>query len=791
MPDAGLPKTKTKVDYRVQIVTIVLVLYSGCLVDLAFLLPGQSIWPAPIIWVTLGVLTLGVNWWISHKKTSHVRAVVGVFLTVLVILPFVPLRNQLSGSGGIPMEMNVLLAFRNLGLALAAFSMSPTFLRLSGLVSLFLTLFSVSLPNSSAMGTWLGIYAGLATLWLMVVYWDAWIGNKPNALPTHGSLGFPAVALVLMLLVVGSVVGGMLAAPKDISAFWLQVSPFSGGTERFDPNAWAGVGDGDEQVAGDNPETVGNVKSDIMLKDDGPSLYDVVSDMYGEPFKVKKIRQAIPLGWIKSRELDRKPAENFKANRRFPTSRNIPQRDRRPDSVETDALFFVSGKTPQYLRISAYDRFDGRTLIEEPVLSLPVDQTGSMKADNWFVIALMKHLPWVNGQVKHDIKLAHLGKQLSVRELPTPPHLEAFRLGRVNRPDFFNWSQIDVLALTYRKVPPGEQLELVSGILDRRKLSGDDFNTAEDMQSVASPLPQTVHNKWESLAEKWVEGLPRGREQVEAIENKLRTEYTLDPMVKIPQGEDTISPFLFESRRGPDYMFAVSAAVLLRSLGYYTRVTSGFYVDPEKFDYTTQHTPVRQEDAHFWVEVRLRTGAWMVVEPSPGYEIPRPARTLWESLCSAVAAVANWLAENWLVVGSLLNVTVLGVLFRRRIYDVIATWVWHLRSKADTRGHIVSTLSLLDARCRWAGVPRPTGTTFTKWYKKVVLENTDPIKLSCELPRLANWALYSPVESSSEPDKVKSLSVCRQAVKTWTMRRLREALLGQISPDTQPEVFGR
>ena len=94
----------------------------------------------------------------------------------------------------------------------------------------------------------------------------------------------------------------------------------------------------------------------------------------------------------------------------------------------------------------------------------------------------------------------------------------------------------------------------------------------------------------------------------------LRSEYTLDWDAGIPEGcKDPVAYFLLESRRGPDYLFATAAAALLRHCGLKTRLANGFYVDPEKYDPETGHTPVTRDDLHFWVEIATRDGDWLVV----------------------------------------------------------------------------------------------------------------------------------------------------------------------------------
>ena len=100
----------------------------------------------------------------------------------------------------------------------------------------------------------------------------------------------------------------------------------------------------------------------------------------------------------------------------------------------------------------------------------------------------------------------------------------------------------------------------------------------------------------------------------------LRQGYAHDRSATASSGcTDVVAEFLLESRRGPDYLFASSAAVLLRSLGYPTRLVSGLYAAPGKYDPRTRHTPVTRDDVHFWVA----GPACRTVTGSPSS--PRPA----------------------------------------------------------------------------------------------------------------------------------------------------------------------
>ena len=117
----------------------------------------------------------------------------------------------------------------------------------------------------------------------------------------------------------------------------------------------------------------------------------------------------------------------------------------------------------------------------------------------------------------------------------------------------------------------------------------------------------------------------------------LRQGYAHDRSATAPAGcTDVVAEFLLRSRRGPDYLFASAAAVLLRSLGYPTRVVSGLYAAPGRYDPRTRHTPVTGDDVHFWAEVRLPDGLWVAVEPTPGYELMPPVRPWSERIARAL-----------------------------------------------------------------------------------------------------------------------------------------------------------
>ena len=753
------------VDVRLQLLTIVMIAVSSLGVDLAFALPGEPLWPPLCLWAALLLVVLAFNWWLRRQPDKLPKKVTTPFFIVLAVLPFLPIPLSLSESPSMPLELKMLSAFRNLGLAMATMSMRPLFLRLAGLISLFLVLFSASLSQENWTGLIIGCYSGLGGLWLMLVYWQ----GLPGASGAR-KLVFPWTAVLLLVLVLGGIGAAVTFGTRESTRILWELMPTSGGTTWFDPNARSGVGDGDDEVAGENPESVGFVQSDIMLEDDGPTLYDVSSDMYGEPFKIKKQERAIPLSFKNVRDLGKKPSENLRASRKFPTLRNPPNKRFNPESKSTKALMFVAGRTPLHLRMEIYDKFDGISLLPADENS-NADTIRTTAKKTVFAIALLRHDYYCRGRERHVLKLA----RLKTPRLPTPGQLEKFQLGQVNRLDFFTQVQGDILALSSRDVPPGEVLSVISGIPDRETWQSQKFtppqeignSEKEDMDRLL-PIPSAIS----ALAKSWTVGLPRGREQIEAIENKLREGYQHDVTAVAPKGcANPMEHFLLKSKRGPDYMFAVSAALLLRSLDYPVRVVNGFYVDPAKFDYKTQHTSVFREDMHFWCEVQASQGCWLVVEPTPGYEVRQPILTFWERCGKMAATLWNCICDNWLSL-SVLVIACFGLfLYRRHVFDFLATQYWHFAGRHNERACLFCTIRLLERRYRWAGKNRPIGTTLARWLRS--LSETREGDVLYQLAALADRALYQPTAKDNAGTETVS-HVCREVVREWTIQRFKK-----------------
>jgi protein-glutamine gamma-glutamyltransferase len=280
-----------------------------------------------------------------------------------------------------------------------------------------------------------------------------------------------------------------------------------------------------------------------------------------------------------------------------------------------------------------------------------------------------------------------------------------------------------------------------------------------------------------ALARSLVAGVPEGWRQIEAVIDALRQGYVHDRSCTVARGcSDVVAEFLLRSRRGPDYLFATSAAVLLRSLGYPVRVVSGLYAAPERYDPKTRHTAVGRDDIHFWAQVRLPDGLWVAIEPTPGYTLLGPARSWSKRLHAVLLAAWHWASDHWLPLLGAWAGFMLIWWRRREVLDRLVTLEWQLRRRRNTRCYVVETLRLVERRSSWAGRPRPAGQTPVCWFRPFAAAVPREVYHTLEhLVRFSDWAVYAPVgrEAPFAAADGEIQTACQQVVACWTLRRFR------------------
>ena len=699
----------------------------------------------------------------------------GVALVLaLFVAPFVLEAGRLLLFGRSAMlEVVVLSAVRNLALGLATMSHRTSFARLAAVVSLFLILVAASLSEGWLIAGLLGLYAVAGTSWLMIAYWSRAVG-----LSGGGDRRLPTTALAGVVGVVVALAAMLTFGPAEAMLVLAGMMPTSGGTIWNDPDARGGVNDGDNEVAAsERPESVGFTQSEIYLDTDRPSLYDAFNEMYGEPYKPREMQRMIALGPGDVREQEQRPSENLRAGREFALVRKQPrQRGRRPEERAAQALVYVKGPTPLHLALVAYDQFDGRTWREERLcgfvcpLNLEPDRS-------W--IRLVRPARVIDaGTMAHQIKIGTLDSSA----LPLPAHVTRFRVGSVNRADFFGWAQQGILRMLGRTVPSGTVIESEARSIVPNRLSANELAPGFALapaRLLTHDGGSAIDSRVAALARGWVHGVPEGWPQVEAIVAALRRHGTLDRTATLPADcRDAAAHFLLDVRRGPDVQFATAAVVLLRSLGYPTRVVSGLYASPERYDPRTRHTPVTLQDVHFWAEVILPGGVAIAIEPTPGYRLMEPILSWTDRIAAALGLVWAWACAHPGGLGLALLVLTAAFRYRREALDALATTAWAIGSRRDGRRCVLATLRLLERRARWAGHARPPGQTLARWHASITAAGDGAASGGlARLIRLADWVLYAPGGGVQRPpwDEREVRSTCQGVVRAWTLGRLRAA----------------
>ncbi len=748
------------------------------------------------VWISIGwtvawiVPTLALAVWRRQSVPSPGRSggdprrgrpiLAGIAFAMLVL----PIALEGIGSGigaisGMPLEIRLLQGLRNLGVVLFILGLRRSAMRLVALIGVFLVLCGSSLWASRAMTVVNFGFVGVALVWLVGSYWSRFqfrSVSKPGSLRRRLPLTSAIASLAILAVAIATL---FTFGPARTILQLVGVIPSSGGQTWTDPDARSGVGDGPNQVdAIENPQSFGFSQTDIYLDSEQSSLYDAFNDMYGEPYKVKKTERAIAIDNKNVREQEQRAAQNLQANREFSTARRPPSPRRPLDDRSTNALLFVEGPTPVHICMTAYDRFDGETWREaEPTITnFPLRQQGKSP---WFQI-VMPDLPFFAESVQHTFKIA----RLDVEQVPAPPLVRRFRVGNVDRPSFFTWSQDRILAIKGRTIPSTTVVETEAPTIHPKRVSECSLTTKIPYASkVYRSADGHISEPVRALARSWVEAVGPDAtdwDRIGAIVEGVRSRCRLDHQAVVPEScPNVVEHFLIETRRGPDYLFATATALLLREFEIPTRLVGGLYADPSRFDPLTGHTEVLDRDAHLWVEVMLPNSLWIPVEPTPGYRLMPPKLPWWERLSNTLALVASWLGGHWLGISLMLAVGSALLIARRRVLDRLDEGLWTLRQgwlRPDQM--VLSTLALLERRARRAGLPRPRGEPIGRWYRTLGgnergHSDQSPDDLH-EMIRIAERLLYSEPSTGSHHDDLEGQrSVCQNVVHTWSLSRFR------------------
>lgn len=113
---------------------------------------------------------------------------------------------------------------------------------------------------------------------------------------------------------------------------------------------------------------------------------------------------------------------------------------------------------------------------------------------------------------------------------------------------------------------------------------------------------------------------------------KTNTEYSKED-VETPPGKDLVEYFLFEKKKGTCVHYASAVALILRLMGFKTRVVVGYLGEALE-----NGTIVYKEPGHMWMEILIPGVGWVPYDPSPG--VPTISETFRRTLRTALESIA-------------------------------------------------------------------------------------------------------------------------------------------------------
>jgi len=732
-------------------------------------------------WIVLICLHCRIGPW--RRLTHGVPALIGIWALAPFLLEYLLLRHVGDGE---PLEITLLCSLQAAALMLAAYSYLRTCQYTACLLAGFLILFSIVIGTAPIVFVFAGAFGVMMLWWLMARYWERLqvvhvASHVDRCLPVRWSI---LGAISVSGLILASAIGNSGNSLYDLPGFM----PTSGGSQRDDPFARSGIGDGDALVgAKDDAASFGPVESELYLESKMPSLYDVANEAYGEPRISKEpTERRIALAAENSLEKEGRIATSQRGGREFSTIRKPANRKRGPlADRNSPAMLYVLGTTPAHLAIEHHDTFDGANWCQtflsgkrSPIRNRVIGKESWIEFQEPTAIHLSTQV--------HAIKIVNL----QTTRVPSPHQLSAIHIEKLDRPEFFAWTEDDAIYMPDRPGIPQltvlrtrshkiarEQLiarcvpqKLPAPCINQDVLSNGTSHAAYLNTSTLSPLMA-------DRAAEWTRHAAPGWSQVECIVNHLRTRFVLSPDVVPPTDcPDVVAHFVKEGR-GPDYLFATTAAMMLRSLGYPTRLVTGFYARPDRYDRKSRQTSVLKEDVHVWVEVLVANETWVAIEPTPGYEAPPMVLTWSEWGNRLVANGVAWTGNHWL--GTVVSVLLCMLIWRTRWRwcDTCLTHCFWLMGSGGPLRRIRWTLCLLEWRCRMARTPRPAEKTPRSWYTS--LAGNMPREISIALDsylELVDRVLYDPDIGTVANHRhgIQTDRVCATVTRHLRVRQLRE-----------------
>jgi transglutaminase-like putative cysteine protease len=278
--------------------------------------------------------------------------------------------------------------------------------------------------------------------------------------------------------------------------------------------------------------------------------------------------------------------------------------DIRPNLLRNPAveLFRVRAERPAYWRLLALDRFDGRLWTSRDLEA----RTGIVVPSRSLVAERLTQPR--EGAVTID-------QEFLIAGLTTPWMPAAFAPRRVGVDGDFRFDATRDTLVREGGTGPGLSYSVTSDVMVP---SVEQLDSATDPSpGVVDPaytqLPRNLPPRVTEIARGITLGQPNAYRRILAIQSHLRR-FTYDEEAPAGHGTDDMLFFLERSRRGYCEQFAGTMAVLLRTLGYPSRVAIGFLPGAQDEQGVWR---VTTDETHAWVEVFFSDFGWLAFEPTP------------------------------------------------------------------------------------------------------------------------------------------------------------------------------
>lgn len=291
--------------------------------------------------------------------------------------------------------------------------------------------------------------------------------------------------------------------------------------------------------------------------------------------------------------------------------------DIRPSLNRTEAveLFRVRARRPAYWRLVSLERFNGRVWTSGDLNATNGElvQAGEMR----FTPADVSFTDGFGEGTAGAAEAPPLEQEIEISRLAgawLPAAYQPMAIGLPQGSARFDRSRSSIVPTG--EVPPGFSYRIISQLVvpTAEELDGTTREVAQPLAVGAETLlPPNLPPRVYELARTITKDAETPYQQMLALQRHLRT-FTYDEEAPAGHEINDLLFFLEKSKRGYCEQFAAAMAVMVRALGYASRVAVGFLpggvAEDRRFIVTT-------DQAHAWPEVYFKGFGWLAFEPTP------------------------------------------------------------------------------------------------------------------------------------------------------------------------------